>query len=103
MKQLYSTIPVLFKKLAAVFLLAGLVPFNGQAQTITLLSPNGGEAWNAGTYEEVSWVGDSLSSMLRLEFSPDGVIPGGTLPRSLPHRMAAFSRFPPFITVRMRC
>ncbi len=73
MKQLYSTIPVLFKKLAAVFLLlAGLVPFNGQAQTITLLSPNGGEAWNAGTYEEVSWVGDSLSSMLRLEFSPDG-------------------------------
>lgn len=73
MKQLYLSISGLLKNVAAgIMLLAGLFPFNGQAQTLTLLSPNGGEAWNAGTYEEVSWVGDSLSSMLRLEFSPDG-------------------------------
>jgi len=73
MKQLYLSFSGLFKKVAAgIMLLAGLVPFNGQAQTITLLSPNGGETWNAATYEEVSWEGDSLSSMLRLEFSPDG-------------------------------
>jgi hypothetical protein len=73
MKQLYFTFPGLLRNLAAAFLLlAGLTPLNGQAQYITLLSPNGGEEWFAGTYEEVSWTGDNLNSNLRLEFSPDG-------------------------------
>jgi len=75
MKQAYFTIPVLLRKLAAGFLLlASLTPLSGQAQSITLLSPNGGEVWIYYTLKEVSWSGDSLSSMLRLEFSPDGGI-----------------------------
>jgi hypothetical protein len=75
MKQVYSTIQVLLKNLAAAFLLlAGLTPLSGQGQSITLLSPNGGETWIYYTLKEVSWSGDSLSSMLRLEFSPDGGI-----------------------------
>ena len=73
MKQVYSTFPGILRNLAAAFVMfAGLTPLSGQAQSITLLSPNGGEAWVYGTMREVSWVGDSLSSMLRLEFSPDG-------------------------------
>ncbi|MHC1776080.1 MAG: T9SS type A sorting domain-containing protein [Lentimicrobium sp.] len=73
MKKSYFNTSTYLKSLAAAFLLlSGLVPIHGQAQSITLLSPNGGEAWVYGTMEEVSWVGDGLSSMLRLEFSPDG-------------------------------
>ncbi|NTW23572.1 MAG: T9SS type A sorting domain-containing protein [Lentimicrobium sp.] len=75
MKQLYFSFSGLKKKVAAgIIMLAGLVPFSGQAQSITLLSPNGGETWIYYTLKEVSWSGDSLSSMLRLEFSPDGGI-----------------------------
>jgi hypothetical protein len=75
MKLIYITFPGLLRKLAAGFLLlAGLTPLSGQAQSITLLSPNGGETWIYYTLKEVSWSGDNLSSMLRLEFSPDGGI-----------------------------
>ncbi|MBE0662251.1 MAG: T9SS type A sorting domain-containing protein [Bacteroidales bacterium] len=73
MKNIYFFTSAYFKSLAAgILLLAVLIPFSGQSQSITLLAPNGGEAWFAGTYEEVSWSGDNLSSNLRLEFSPDG-------------------------------
>jgi len=73
MKKIYCSISEKLKSLAiGLLLLTGLVPFNGQAQTITLLSPNGGENWVAGTYREVSWSGNNLSNDLRLHFSPDG-------------------------------
>jgi len=49
-----------------------MVPFNGQAQTITLLSPNGGEVWSYGTTEVISWSGENLGNIARVDFSPDG-------------------------------
>ncbi|KAF0130300.1 MAG: hypothetical protein FD155_1600 [Bacteroidetes bacterium] len=73
MKKIYHNFSEKLKSFAiGLLLLTGLVSFNGQAQTITLLSPNGGENWVAGTYREVSWSGSDLSSNLRLHFSPDG-------------------------------
>ncbi|KAF0200501.1 MAG: hypothetical protein FD170_3466, partial [Bacteroidetes bacterium] len=73
MKNSYLRFFGYFRSLAiGLLLLTFLVPLKGQAQSITLVSPNGGEEWFAGTYEEVSWTGDSLNSNLRLEFSPDG-------------------------------
>ncbi|MBK9359156.1 MAG: T9SS type A sorting domain-containing protein [Bacteroidales bacterium] len=73
MKKLYTNFSGLFKNLAAgILLLTGLAPIGGQAQSITLLAPNGGEIWNGGTYEEVSWTGQDLGSILRLEISNDG-------------------------------
>ena len=75
MKKIYRTFSGSAKNLAMGFLLlTALAPFRGQAQSITLLTPNGGESWIYYTLKDVSWSGNSLSSMLRLEFSPDGGI-----------------------------
>jgi len=75
MEKIYRTFSGLLKNLASgLLLLITLAPFNGQAQSITLLSPNGGETWIYYTLKEVSWTGQNLGSDLRLEFSPDGGI-----------------------------
>ena len=75
MEKIYRTFSGLLKNLASgLLLLITLAPFNGQAQSITLLSPNGGETWIYYTLKEVSWTGQNLGSNLRLEFSPDGGI-----------------------------
>lgn len=59
-------------KSLAIALFFASATITGQAQSITLLAPNGGEAWLAGKYEEVSWTGQGLGSTLALDFSPDG-------------------------------
>ena len=65
------------KSIAISFLILGNLLLSSltmpvQAQSITLLSPNGGESWTAGFTMEVSWTGQDLGSTLRIEFSPDG-------------------------------
>jgi len=61
-----------FSSLMLGFILLTSITMLGHAQSITLLSPNGGEVWNTGTMVEISWTGQELGSTLRLEFSPDG-------------------------------
>ncbi|MHC1776082.1 MAG: T9SS type A sorting domain-containing protein [Lentimicrobium sp.] len=71
MKQRYTSIPKYASFLAfAMFFAATSITL--QAQSITLLAPNGGEAWLVDSYEDVSWTGQGLGNVLRLEFSPDG-------------------------------
>ncbi len=71
MKQRYTSIPKYARFLAiAVFFAATSITL--QAQSITLLAPNGGESWIVGSYENVSWTGQGLENTLSLEFSPDG-------------------------------
>ena len=72
MKQRYTIARNYSKSFAIALLFATVFAVNAQAQSITLLSPNGGEIWNGGTYEEVSWTGQALGSILRLEISNDG-------------------------------
>jgi hypothetical protein len=70
MKQRYTSIPKYARFLAiAVFFAATSITL--QAQSITLIAPNGGESWIVGSYENVSWTGQGLGNVLRLEFSPD--------------------------------
>jgi len=67
-----------YKSSCRLAIYAGLVIFSLfltsslQAQTITLLSPNGGEVWEYGENETVTWTGDNLSSSVLIEFSYDG-------------------------------
>jgi len=73
MKKIYFATSASLKSLTVgIMLLAVLIPFNGQSQSITLLAPNGGEAWLVDSFEDVSWSGQGLGNVLRLEFSPDG-------------------------------
>ncbi|MBL7905123.1 MAG: T9SS type A sorting domain-containing protein [Bacteroidales bacterium] len=72
MKQRYPGTLRYVKSIAIALLFATAQANNLYAQSITLLSPNGGEIWNGGTYEEVSWTGQALGSILRLEISNDG-------------------------------
>lgn len=61
-----------YLKTFAVAMVFALASINGHTQSITLLSPNGGEAWLVNSYEEVSWTGQELGATMRLELSPDG-------------------------------
>jgi len=99
MKQRYTRIPKYVRFLAfAVFFAATSTTL--QAQSITLLAPNGGEAWLVDNYEEVSWTGQGLGNVMRLEFSPDG---GGDwwyfgeVP-SAPNGGSAMVGVPPFLS-----
>lgn len=49
-----NNLPKFFKTLAIVLFLSA-ASTNGQAQSITLLAPNGGEEWLVDSYEEISW------------------------------------------------
>lgn len=66
-----NNLPKFFKTLAIVLFLSA-ASTNGQAQSITLLAPNGGEEWLVDSYEEISWTGQGLGSVMELDFSPDG-------------------------------
>ena len=48
------------------------VPTNN-AQTITLLSPNGGQTWNAGTIQQITWTSFNMSNVkIEYQTSPAG-------------------------------
>jgi hypothetical protein len=99
MKQRYTSIPKYARFLAiAVFFAATSITL--QAQSITLLAPNGGEAWLVDSYEDVSWTGQGLGNVLKLEFSPDGGIDWwyfGEVP-SAPNGGSAMVFVPPFLS-----
>ncbi|MCX7681963.1 MAG: DUF362 domain-containing protein [Anaerolineae bacterium] len=40
--------------------------------TLTLLAPNGGERWIAGSLQEIRWTSTNLAGGVRLEYSTDG-------------------------------
>ena len=67
----YKTSFILSSFMLGIIMLSSLT-MSVRAQSITLLSPNGGEVWTSGTVVEISWSGQELGSTLRLEFSPDG-------------------------------
>ena len=67
----YKTSFILTSFVMGILLLT-TITMSVHAQSITLLSPNGGEVWTSGTVVEISWTGQELGSTLRLEFSPDG-------------------------------
>jgi hypothetical protein len=105
MKKIYFATSASLKSLAAgIMLLAVLIPFSGQSQSITLLAPNGGEAWLVDSYEDVSWTGQGLGNVLRLDFSPTVESTGGTLERFLRPRTEAaqWLVFPP-TSAKMLC
>ncbi|MBK6966530.1 MAG: T9SS type A sorting domain-containing protein [Bacteroidales bacterium] len=99
MKHRYTSIPKYARFLAfAVFFAATSITL--QAQSITLLAPNGGESWIVGSYENVSWTGQGLGNVLRLEFSPDGGVDWwyfGEVP-SAPNGGSAMVFVPPFLS-----
>jgi hypothetical protein len=66
-----NNLPKFFKTLAIALMLSG-ASIIGQAQSITLLVPNGGEEWLVDSYEEISWTGQGLGNVMELDFSPDG-------------------------------
>ncbi|MBK6347295.1 MAG: T9SS type A sorting domain-containing protein [Bacteroidales bacterium] len=73
MKQNYNTIAQHLKSLIfGMFIFSVMIGSPVAAQTITLQTPNGGEVWDAGTVEVISWSGQNLSGIIRIEFSPDG-------------------------------
>ena len=73
MKYIYNTIAQHLKTtIFGMFIVSAMIGSPIAAQTITLQTPNGGEVWNAGTVEVISWSGQNLSGIIRIEFSPDG-------------------------------
>ncbi|MDP2237999.1 MAG: T9SS type A sorting domain-containing protein [Bacteroidales bacterium] len=60
------------KSLAFALIFTAIFSISGWSQSITLLSPNGGEVWTAGSYETVTWTGQNLGYYVLIEFSPDG-------------------------------
>lgn len=55
----------------AVALIA-IAPSEGLAQSIKVLSPNGGETWEAGTTQTVKWQANGIDDELEVEFTSDG-------------------------------
>ncbi|MBK6962643.1 MAG: T9SS type A sorting domain-containing protein [Bacteroidales bacterium] len=99
MKQRYTSIPKYARFLAiAVFFAATSITL--QAQSITLLAPNGGEAWLVDSYEDVSWTGQGLGNVLKLEFSPDGGVDWWYFGEvnSAPNGGSAMVFVPPFLS-----
>ncbi|MGE5682088.1 MAG: NosD domain-containing protein [Bacillota bacterium] len=41
-------------------------------ESITVISPNGGEKWDVGTQQEIKWSSTSLSGKVKIEYSTDG-------------------------------
>lgn len=72
MKTVSQPITITFVSFIIGIILLSSLTMSVHAQSITLLSPNGGEVWTSGTVVEISWTGQELGSTLRLEFSPDG-------------------------------
>jgi hypothetical protein len=58
----------------ALFTLAIVLGLNAEAfaQSIKVLSPNGGETWEAGTTHSVTWQSSGINDELEVQFSTDG-------------------------------
>ena len=59
----------------------GVIP----TKTVTVLSPNGGESWQAGTTKEITWSDTSLSRDVKIELSRDGGANYSTIVSSTPN------------------
>jgi hypothetical protein len=68
-------IPGLFSKTtvsyAAALLITLLVAFQATGQSLTLLSPNGGEVWMTGTAQTISWEWEDTSTEVDVYYSQD--------------------------------
>ncbi len=53
------------------FWLLLLMAFMANGQTLTLLSPNGGEVWMTNTTQTATWEWDGDESNVYLQYSPD--------------------------------
>ncbi len=56
----------------SLFIIFGIIAVPALGQSLTVLTPNGGEVWTFGAYETASWTGQDLGNFVILEFSPDG-------------------------------
>lgn len=72
MIHLYTTLHRRMASMLALVFLAVLPGFGLKAQSLTVISPNGGEVWTYGSIEVVTWTGQNLSSSVNIEFSYDG-------------------------------
>jgi len=45
--------------------------FRITTETLTIISPNGGEIWEAGSTHEIQWSGGETTAAVKLEFSPN--------------------------------
>ncbi|MFQ6112966.1 MAG: T9SS type A sorting domain-containing protein [bacterium] len=48
-----------------------LAATSGAAQSITVVSPNGGEVWQVGTQQEIKWTSTNFTDPVLIRFSPD--------------------------------
>ncbi|NVO19219.1 MAG: T9SS type A sorting domain-containing protein [Bacteroidetes bacterium] len=73
MKSIYSLLAIHLKSLIlGAFIFSSLISAPAFAQTLTIQTPNGGEVWTSGQVETVTWTGQNLSGMVKIEFSYDG-------------------------------
>lgn len=59
--------------------------FTIAAETLTLLSPNGGETWESGHFYDIEWSGSETISQVKLEYSLDNGRTWNTIADSLPN------------------
>ena len=67
MKNLYPNLTKFFLYSVLILLSSGI----GFSQ-ITLLTPNGGEVWLAGSNQNITWTSSGNSGFVRLEYSTNG-------------------------------
>jgi hypothetical protein len=73
MKSIYNHVSIHLKAfLFGLLLFSSVLTSTTFGQSITLQSPNGGETWTWGVYEEVTWTGENLSGLVSIEFSDNG-------------------------------
>ncbi len=49
-----------------------MVPTGGGTESITVISPNGGEDWQAGSEQEIIWTSSDFTGQIRIEVSMNG-------------------------------
>ncbi len=73
MKPIYYRFSIKMKSLLfGLILFLSVLVSSVYAQSITVQSPNGGETWTWGGYEEVTWTGENLNGFVSIEFSDNG-------------------------------
>lgn len=61
----------LFTRCLPIVLLS-VVAISAHAQSITVLSPNGGEIWQAGTAQTIRWESSGITDELEVQYTTDG-------------------------------
>jgi len=72
MKTDYYLKSISIKSFFFGILMLSSVPMSIHAQSLTVISPNGGETWTYGFAETVTWTGSGLGSQIAMEFSMNG-------------------------------